>query len=124
MIDAIGGRKIVAALVILAVGVAVVIMKGDIPANLLSLLQVVFGAFVIGNGVEHVANAVTARAEAAQVAPQEAAPVVDHTPFLDAVTSRLDALEAATAQSNQGIGLANQALEFIINRAGWGNTAK
>lgn len=50
-------RKILSGLVLLAVGLGVTIAKGDVPANLLSLMQWLYSAFVIGNIGEHVTTA-------------------------------------------------------------------
>lgn len=49
----IGGRKMIMAAVLLVVALGVTYIKGDVPSNLLSFLQVLFGAFVLGNSVEH-----------------------------------------------------------------------
>lgn len=46
-------RKIIAALVLLIVGLIVTCIRGDIPTNLLSLMEMLYGAFVIGNLGEH-----------------------------------------------------------------------
>ncbi len=48
-----GTRKIISGIVLLAVGLGVVYLKGDIPPNLLSLMQILYGAFVLGNAFEH-----------------------------------------------------------------------
>jgi hypothetical protein len=58
MIEKLGGRKSIMAAVILAVGAGIdMYSKAGLSANMLQLLSVVFGAFCIGNGVEHVAGA-------------------------------------------------------------------
>lgn len=46
-------RKIISGAVLLVSGLAVTYVKGDIPNNLLSLMQTLFYAFVAGNGLEH-----------------------------------------------------------------------
>lgn len=46
-------RKIVTGAVLLVSGLLVTYWKGDIPSNLLSLMQTLFYAFVAGNGFEH-----------------------------------------------------------------------
>lgn len=46
-------RKIISGAILLASGLAVTYWKGDIPPNLLSLMQTLFYAFVLGNGFEH-----------------------------------------------------------------------
>lgn len=55
------GRKIIAAAITLIVGIGATYFKGDVPPGLLTLLQTLFGAFVLGNSVEHVSNAVLNR---------------------------------------------------------------
>lgn len=57
MFDRIGGRKLVATATVLAIAVGITLYRGDVPSNLLTLLMAVFGAFVVGNGIEHVADA-------------------------------------------------------------------
>lgn len=49
-------RKVMAGLLILLVGVGITLIKGDIPPNLLSLLQVIYGTFVLGNVGQHAAD--------------------------------------------------------------------
>lgn len=59
-----GIRKVLAGVIILAVGVVIAVVKNDIPANLLQLLEVLFGGFIVGNVGEHIVGAVHARAQA------------------------------------------------------------
>lgn len=44
-----GGRKLVVSIMVMATGIGITAVKGDIPPNLLQLLEVVLGAFVSGN---------------------------------------------------------------------------
>ncbi len=46
-------RKIITGAVLLISGLAVTYWKGDVPSNLLSLMQSLFYGFVLGNGFEH-----------------------------------------------------------------------
>jgi hypothetical protein len=46
-------RKLISGAILLASGLAVTYWRGDIPNNLLSLMQTLFAAFVLGNGFEH-----------------------------------------------------------------------
>lgn len=62
--DLTGLRKIIVGAVVLIVGVVIALYKNDIPPNLLQLLQVIFGGFIVGNVGEHVVGAVTARTDA------------------------------------------------------------
>lgn len=49
-------RKIVSGLVLLVVGLVVTYWKGDVPVNLMSLMQWLYAAFVVGNAAEHYTN--------------------------------------------------------------------
>lgn len=49
-------RKLVSGLMLLCVGVGMTLFKGDIPPNLLSLMQALYAAFVLGNATEHYTN--------------------------------------------------------------------
>lgn len=111
-IDAIGGRKILATIVVLAVGIGATIFKGDVPPNLLTLLQFAAGFFVAGNAVEHVASAMKAP-EAAGVAetPPSAA-------YSDAISATLERLETEVKVTQDGVALTNQALTAIMQRVG------
>lgn len=55
-------RKIISAAVLLITGLAVTYTNGDIPPNLLSLMQTLFFAFVCGNGFEHYMEVVKSKA--------------------------------------------------------------
>lgn len=59
MIEAIGGRKLVVGMVILAVAIAATWLKGDVPPGLVQILGIIFASFVVGNSVEHAAAAYT-----------------------------------------------------------------
>lgn len=54
-------RKLFSGLVLLIVGVAITLIKGDIPTNLMSLMELLYGAFVLGNGFEYAAIAFSSR---------------------------------------------------------------
>jgi hypothetical protein len=114
MFDQFGGRKAVVALVALFVGVGVTIYVGDVPPNLLSLIEVLFGAFVVGNGVEHVANTFGAvSAQASMEAPQPSPTAMDAT----LIESRLNELQSVAIQTQEAVGFSNQALTKIISIA-------
>lgn len=49
-------RKIISGAVLLAVGLAVTCVKGDVPPNFLALLQWIYVSFVAGNAMEHYTN--------------------------------------------------------------------
>lgn len=92
-IDSFGGRKTVAAIATLALGMIVTYSKGDIPPNLLQLLGLVFGGFVMGNVGEHVAGIFKTKAAEA--------PTLDTS----GITVQLDNLTEATAATQQGVSL-------------------
>lgn len=50
-------RKIISGLILLLVGLGVTYIKGDIPINLLSLMQSLYYAFVVGNATQHLSQA-------------------------------------------------------------------
>jgi hypothetical protein len=64
MLKHIGGRKAAAAITVLVIGIVSVALKGDIPPGLLQLLEVVFGAFVVGNVGAKVIGVSRAKVEA------------------------------------------------------------
>ncbi len=53
-------RKVLSGLLLLIVGLVVTYIKGDIPVNLLSLMQWIYLTFVAGNAAQHISDAVTA----------------------------------------------------------------
>lgn len=46
-------RKIIAGLVLLGAGLGITYYKGDIPPNLMGLMQSLYYGFVAGNAFEH-----------------------------------------------------------------------
>lgn len=52
-------RKTISGLVLLVVGVTIAFIKGDVPTNLLNLMQLLYSAFVLGNVGEHAAKSYT-----------------------------------------------------------------
>lgn len=52
-----GGRKVIMTLIVLGTGVLVTSLQGDVPDNLMVLLQVILGGYVVGNIGEHAARA-------------------------------------------------------------------
>lgn len=98
MIDQMGGRKLAALVVMMLMGVGAVILKGDVPVNFLSLLEWVFGGFIIGNGIEHAAGAVGA-------AKAEPVPQNDEA---------LHALLDATKATQDGVATVQNTLAAIV----------
>ena len=111
MIDAMGGRKLLALLVAVAIGVGLVFLKGDVPSGFLELLKYGLGFFVAGNAVEHAVASRQAAAEVEESASEEApAPVIDYS-------AQLDAIRGDLARTQEGVSLVQQTLEAIIKRA-------
>lgn len=50
-------RKILSGLILLIVGIIITFIKGDIPENLLSLMEWLYSAFVLGNVAQHATEA-------------------------------------------------------------------
>jgi hypothetical protein len=103
MLESTGGRKLIGGLVVTAVGVIVTFLKGDVPANLQQLLEVVFGAFVLGNAAEHGAMVMKGKAELSLAQLQQ--------PVVAPPQQDLTHIE-------NGISLVQQLLELIIKRTG------
>lgn len=93
MIDAIGGRKVLVILATFLIGVGLVVAKGDLPPNFLTLLEFLVGFFMAGNVFEHAATAYT-------TVNTTATPGVDLTD----VHAKLDAQSEAIATTQQGVG--------------------
>lgn len=103
MIDAIGGRKVAALLVMMVLGIGLVVARGDVPTNFMSLMQFAFAAFIAGNAVEHSAGAyVEARV------PEPAA-----NPLNDEAVNKL--LESAHA-TQEGVATVQATLAAILQR--------
>jgi hypothetical protein len=95
MIERIGGRKVAMAIAIVAIGLVVAAINGDIPDNLLALLQVVFGAFVLGNGFEHAAGAYTSG---------KGAPNAELASSVEELKAHAATTQEALATTQEGIG--------------------
>ncbi len=114
-----GSRKLVVSGIVLAIGVAIALYKGDIPEHLLQLLEVVFGGFIVGNVAGHAMGAAVEHAEIkyAPPSPTYQVSVADtgptSTPSVD-----LSKVEATLAQQTQEIMLIQQTLLMIIKKAG------
>jgi hypothetical protein len=110
MIDSIGGRKVLAAAIVMALAVGAVLLKGDVPPNFLQLLQVVFGAFVLGNGIEHVAGAVGSKAATSSEVVDQFGTVVTQ------VGTQLGELKAESARTQEAVATVQNSLAALIQR--------
>jgi hypothetical protein len=118
MVDKIGGRKVLVVLVTLALGLAITLWKGDIPSGLLSLIQVLFGAFIAGNGVEHIAGVMAASRSSAL--PEAADGEVSNEEVLARVASveaRIEAVHTDVQASQTAVNKVQETLIAIIQRA-------
>lgn len=102
MLKYVGGRKAIAAITVLVLGMVAVFVKGDIPPGLLQLLEVVFSAFVAGNLGSKIVAVSRLKAEAPSAPVSE--PVSTNEVELQNITS--------------GIINVQQLLQLIIKRAG------
>jgi hypothetical protein len=119
MVDKIGGRKVVVALITLALGIGAVFLRGDIPPGLLTLMQTLFGAFVAGNMFEYASEAYTTVKSAAPTAPsQEVEEALTDT--LTIVKNQHEALSTQVAQAQQGVAQVQETLVVIANKI-WPN---
>lgn len=115
----IGGRKVVATLLVLGIGTAIALYRGDVPGNLMQLLEVVFGAFVAGNGIEHMARAHRdvgcSRTTAPDSETPESSQSVDLGPVLQAVAETKAAVEATHAPIAGTQQTVSALLQYVTN---------
>jgi hypothetical protein len=107
LIDSIGGRKVLAVIIMLVLGVGAVLLKDDVPPNFLNLLQFLFGAFVVGNAVEHASNASIEKAAA-----KGGGPSVD----LAALQGALQELYNQNQNTQAAVVTTNQTLGTILQK--------
>jgi hypothetical protein len=53
-----GSRKVYVGFIFLSVGILITALRGDVPNNLLSLMEALYASFVVGNGAEYVSQAI------------------------------------------------------------------
>lgn len=117
MINSIGGRKAAICIVTLAVCVGIVLVKGDVPDGLQTMLQFIVGTYIAGNVGADLVAAKRAGDEA------KAAPT---TTALEAVTEVIasdnsDALariEEGQKQLGAGIKVCQDGLSYIVSQIG------
>lgn len=107
--EALGGRKAVGLILLIAIGVPVAITLGDIPDNLLYLLLGAFGTFVSGNAINSIAYSRVDKA-ALNAAPQAA---VDNQQAYShsEIEERLDRIEQALGSVNRA-----DSSQVVLNR--------
>jgi len=110
MIDKIGGRKVLVSVLVLGIGLAAdIFLKNGISSNLLALLLGIVGSYTVGNVGEHVAGAMGSRGEAPEAAPADLTPIM----------TELSGLQASLGEIRAGVATSQQALSFIIEKAGF-----
>ena len=115
IVESVGGRKVLVTLIMAGVGLALTFYKGDIPPGLLGLMQTIFGAFVVGNVFEHIADASVKRKQATQVQAE----TKDYQQDFVYLSSKLEALEASSAQNSSALASLQKAVTVIIDKAGF-----
>jgi len=113
MINAVGGRKALLAVSCLILGVVLAVKLGDVPANLLSLIQFILGAFVTGNVVNSAVYEFTSKKETPAV------PEVDLEPLkakVDELNQVVQAIQASQAEITSSVKLSQDGLAFIIQK--------
>jgi hypothetical protein len=109
------GRKAIVTILILAAGLAVALIKGDLPHNLLSLLEVIFAGFVSGNAVEHLAKMSAARQQAAATAIPAEFTADQIRATVQALDSRLASIEQQAMQLGEAQNVTNQAVSALLD---------
>jgi hypothetical protein len=136
MFESLGGRKLVAALLTIIVGIVMAFRGGDVPPNLLHLLEVIFGGFSLANvvttvgmsykavgAVEPVA-ATVAETPAQQPAPEvpmpQGIPVADAVQAFNAIGATIEAKSAETTQAldeiRKAVDLSQKVLSALADR--------
>lgn len=106
------GRKVIVGIVVLLTGLGITLAKGDIPPNLLQLLSVIFGGFIVGNVGEHVAGAISARAAPEEAIKDDAVTAQD----LQYIAAKVEQLQGTADASASAIANVQQALTMIIQK--------
>lgn len=109
MLNKVGGRKMAVGFLTLGIGVAFAAVKGDVNPGLLQLLSVVFGAYVVGNGFEHIANS--------RKPAKEDKPTYDPLQIeggFATMQTQLDQVRALSEQAAAGSAASAQALNLIM----------
>lgn len=118
MIQQIGGRKFVGALVMLAIAGVLVWAKGDIPSNTMSFMEFIFGALVTGNSVSKITGLMAAKSSTSVVDSTDDTSV-DLTPLtgkLEELNQSVGALSANDGHLAENISIVQQTLSLIIKK--------
>lgn len=124
MVERIGGRKVLVAIITITLALGIVLVHGDLPDNFTNLLEVVFGAFVTGNMFEHYKEIrLGASTDSVDIVDNNAGPSIEDikSHFSDtqaATNEQIAQTQAAVGKTLEGIGTLQQAVQHIIVRTG------
>lgn len=112
--EKVGGRKLIATVLVLAAGGVLVATNGDVPDNYLVLLQTALGAFVGGNAVSKIVAAVQGRGKPASA--QETTPGVTEDLVNGVITQNVAIIEKLEAQQELlvAIGQATNSVNQVL----------
>jgi len=115
-----GYRKVIVGLLLLSVGILLDFTLG-LSSNVLELIKFLAIGFFIGNGVEHVSKAVTAKLEG----DINGDGVVDEKDAqLEQIYSQLEGLRVQNEAQSQALMTVQQAISFIIEKTGLNRRAQ
>lgn len=114
MLDKIVGlRKLIISLIILGVAIVITYTKGDVPAGMVSVLNFIFGGFVVGNAIEHITESSTEKATIVAGATNASAPTE-----IPASAQQIQALDQKIQATSDGVANVQAALVMIIQKYG------
>ena len=115
----VGGRKALALLTILSIGVGFAFLRGDIPTQLATFLEVVFGLYVGGNVGSKLVPINRRQAETVQPQTEAAQPQVE-TVQPNPTKQKEESTELVENLNhiNNGLGIVQELLKLIIRRSG------
>ncbi len=107
MINSIGGRKAAISFATVIICVAVVALKGDVPAGLGDMLKFILGSFILGNVGADVVAVAASKASATPPAVVELPAVLEQ---------RVGQLESTQAEVVRLLGVTQQNLAYVAER--------
>lgn len=114
MFQKLGGRKAVMSLIVILIGILLVFTKGDVPPNLLTLLQFVVGVFVGGNVASSISQGISVRKTVAPPAQKNE----EVEMALNGLTSTVNSIQSGLGEVSKATQLNQQALAFIVSKIG------
>jgi hypothetical protein len=123
LIKNLGGRKLIITTASVMLGAVLVYLKGDIPPNFLTLLQVAIGAFVGGNVANQIGAFLAKRPEAVPSPQPIGVPVADAVAAFQTLQAQVDAnrlaVEAQKATNEEilkSVQISQKALSMLLER--------